>query len=185
MLFGQRPQKKDPHSAIVFGGDLNPDGSLLGPWTIARLRRLIKAVHQENRNIPHVILAAGFAPAHLRKPRQDRMMATMMRDWLIGEGTFKPASIHVTDDSTTWTCMGEIEKAVEIIMRKNLSRSVLAISSWNNVYPRLWMTMQILLSRKKGWSVSFACSWDHTVPIMHEIGGTLYYVPRALFASLS
>ncbi len=103
-----------------------------------------------------------------------------MKHWLVTEGTFKPEQIHVSRNPRIWTSWGEIRETISMIEQYDLPRNVLVVSTWNHVYPRLWLTWRILLLFKKGWHVRFCSTWKCRVGMMHELLGTAKYAFMAM-----
>jgi len=69
-------------TALVLGCDLTPDGSDIGPLTIARLARALQH-HKETGE--QLVVAASWSPRH---PKQKFTMANLMSGWLRENGYF-------------------------------------------------------------------------------------------------
>jgi hypothetical protein len=179
-LFGKGPGKEYPWTGFVLPYEFGPDGNSVGPQTALRLKRLVKEHVAGNRNIPNVILAAGFAPLGIRTARQTRTFSEMMREWLVDEGTFLPEQIHKSPDSTVWTSIGESLEVIRMIEEMGLSRNILVVSTWNHIYPRMWITWHLLLLFRPGWHVDFATTKKCSVGWEHELLGTVKYVWKSL-----
>jgi hypothetical protein len=109
-------------------------------------------------------------------------MASMMKTWLINEGTFKPEQIMESDDSSIWNSMSEMRESMRIIERDNLPRNILAVTTWNHAFPRLWIAWNILVALRPEWHVRFAVTCRCRVNMSHELLGTAKYVPEALIS---
>jgi hypothetical protein len=175
-LVGKGPGKNQPWTATVLPYEFGLDGNSVGPQTALRLKRLVNEHVAGNRNIPNVILAAGFAPLGIRTARQTRTFSEMMREWLVDEGTFLPEQIHKSPDTTVWTSIGESLEVIRMIEEMGLSRNILVVSTWNHIYPRMWITWHLLLLFRPGWHVDFATTKNCSVGMTHELLGTVKYI---------
>jgi len=105
----------------------------------------------------------------------------MMKDWLVAEGTFPADTIHCSTNHAAWNCMEVTLEMIKMIKAQGLSRNVLVVSTGFHIYPRMWMTWILLCGGKGNWKLGFAPAWDGTYSIPHEIGGTIKYIPLALW----
>lgn len=175
------PTPQYPHTAVIHPFELTPDGNHVGWQTAERLGIFEQTVKGGPYNISAVVLTAGYPPSLTRRhPGQRRTLARMMQEWLLERQVLPAECIHVSDNPLVWTSRGEILEAVHMIEERGLSRNLLVISTWNHVYPRLFITWKILLAMRAEWHVRFASATTCHVPVMHELAGTLFYVAWAI-----
>lgn len=172
------PDKSTSWTAITYAQDFSGQGSGLGPQTILRLNAIVKAL-QEGYNITAIVLAGTVGPEAKKYPNQTRPLATMMVEWLVTEGKIPPTLIHSSTDA--WNCIEVTLEMIRVIKQDNLSRNMLVISASGHIYPRMWTTWKLLCGGKKEWRLGFLPARDGTSDLLHELGGTVKYIPMSLW----
>ena len=172
--------KNGPWTGVTYPQDFSAQGAGLGPQTILRLQRLVQA-RREGHDIQAVVLACGLGPDRTEYPRQERPFSEMMKAWLVAEGTFPPDMIYCSPDHRAWNCMEVTLETIKIIRKKNLPQNVLVASTGRHLYPRMWATWVLLCGGKKDWRLAFAPDWAGTYDLLHELLGTVKYVPFSLW----
>jgi hypothetical protein len=167
-------------TAITYPQDFSDAGAGLGPQTILRLNKILQSRH-EGYSIGSIVLACGLGPEVSKYPKQTRPFAEMMKEWLVAEGTFPADMIHCSADNRVWNCIEATMEMIKIIKEKNLPKNVLVVSAGFHIFPRMWATWILLCGGKKDWKLSFAPAWDGTYDLPHELGGTVKYVPMAVW----
>jgi hypothetical protein len=114
-------------------------------------------------------------------PKQTKSFAEMMRAWLVAEGTFTAETIHCSTNNRVWNCIEATLEMIKMIKDRGLSRNVLVVSTGFHIFPRMWSTWVLLCGGKRGWKLAFAPAWDGTYDLPHELGGTVKYIPMALW----
>lgn len=170
----------EPWTAITYPQDFSEDGAGLGAQTILRLKRIVLA-RREGYNIRAIVLACGLEPEISKYPRQNRPFSEMMKDWLVAEGTFPADMIYCSTNHKAWNCMEVTLETVQMIKALGLPRNVLVASTGFHIFPRMWTAWVLLCGGKKGWKLTFAPAWDGTYDALHELGGTVKYIPMALW----
>lgn len=165
---------------MPFGYNYNQYGTYIGTHTALRLERLVQAVKCDGYNVPRVVICPGNPPTTTTVNMPVETMASMMRRWLIYEGTFKLEQITISDNPSVWTSMSEIRESMRVIVRDNLPRNILAVTTWNHAFPRLWIAWNIIVALRPEWHVRFAVTCRCWVNMSHELLGTAKYVPMAL-----
>lgn len=173
-------RKDEPWTAITYPQDFSGAGAGLGPQTILRLQRIVQA-KREGYNIRAIVLACGLGPDTKEYPKQTRSFADMMGEWLVKEGTFTAERIHCSPNDTVWNCIEVTLEMIQMIQDKRLPRNVLVASTGYHIYPRMWSTWVLLRGGKRGWKLTFAPAWNGTYDLLHELAGTVKYVPMALW----
>ena len=171
---------KGPWTAITYPQDFSGQGAGLGPQTILRLKRIV-AARREGYDIRAIVLACGIGPDMTQHPKQTRPFAEMMKEWLVAEGTFPTDMIHSSTNNKAWNCIEVTLEMIEMIKATGLSRNVLVVSTGFHIYPRMWSTWVLLCGGKKNWKLGFVPAWDGTYNFPHELGGTIKYIPMALW----
>jgi hypothetical protein len=174
------PDKNAPWTAITYPQDFSGAGAGLGAQTILRLQRLVLA-RQQGWNITAIVLACGIGPDMRKHPKQTRPFADMMKEWLVAEGTFPTDLIRCSANHKAWNCMEVTLEMLKMIKAQGLSRNVLVASTGFHIYPRMWMTWFLLCGGRKDWRLGFTPAWEGTYNIPHELGGTIKYIPMALW----
>jgi len=175
-----RPRQPEPWTAITYPQDFSGAGAGLGPQTILRLERMVLA-GREGYDIRAIVLACGLGPDVHEYPKQTRPFAEMMRDWLAAEGTFPADMIHCSTNNMVWNCMEVTLEMIRIIKAKGLSRNVLVVSTGFHIFPRMWSAWVLLCGGKRDWKLAFAPAWNGKYDAVHELGGTIKYIPMALW----
>ena len=80
--------------ALILACDLTPDGTRLGPKSIARLERGLLHAQETGEQL---VVAGSWSPRH---PQQPVAMAEMMADWLRGRGYADTVVRHATRFNT-------------------------------------------------------------------------------------
>ncbi|MFN3188099.1 MAG: YdcF family protein [Candidatus Paceibacteria bacterium] len=93
----------NPH-ALILACDLTPDGTKLGPKTIARLERALQHVQETGERL---VVAASWSPRH---PQQSVSMAKMMAAWLQERGYAET----VVREATRFNTRGELEVSPDV-----------------------------------------------------------------------
>ena len=127
------------------------------------------------------MLAGGIGPETKKYPRQTRSFADMMGEWLVKQGGFSPDQVHCSQNQTVWNCIEVTLEMIDLIKKKHLPRQVLVVSTGYHVYPRMWTTWVLLCGAKKKWKLGFIPAWEGTYDLLHELGGTVKYIPMALW----
>jgi hypothetical protein len=70
---------------------------------------------------------------------------------------------------------------ISMIKEAGLPRNVLVASTGFHIYPRMWATWILLCGGRKDWKLAFAPAWDGKYDALHELAGTVKYVPLALW----
>jgi len=174
------PRKNKPWTAITYPQDFSDEGAGLGPETILRLKRIIRA-RREGCDIKAIVFACGLGPEVQKYPKQVLPFDAMMRDWLVAEGTFPADVIHCSPDHKVWNCIEATLEMIRVIQKKKLPRNVLVVSAGFHIYPRMWLTWILLCGGRKDWKLAFAPAWEGKSGFLHEIGGTIKYIPLALW----
>jgi hypothetical protein len=167
-------------TAITYPQDFSEQGAALGPQTILRLKRIILA-RQQGYNITAIVLACGLGPDVDEYPKQTKSFATMMKEWLVAEGTFPAEVIYSSTNDRAWNCIEVTLEIIGMIKAKGLSRHVLVTSTGFHIFPRMWVTWVLLCGGKKTWRLAFAPAWNGSYHVPHELGGTVKYIPMALW----
>jgi hypothetical protein len=175
-----RSNQREDWTAITYAQDFSDEGAGLGPQTILRLRRIVQAQRQ-GYNIGAVVLAGGLGPDNNEYPKQTRSFAKMMGDWLIREGTFPASRIYCSTNDRVWNCIEVSLEMIAMIKSKDLPRNVLVASTGFHIYPRMWVTWVLLCGGRKGWRLKFAPDWEGEYDALHELAGTVKYIPLALW----
>ena len=170
--------KQKSWTAITYAQDFSEEGAALGPQTILRLKAIGRA-RDEGYNIKAVAMACGLGPETNLYPKQTKPFATMMKEWLVAEGKFPAEMVYSSADA--WNCMESTLELIRMIKSNNLPRNVLVVSAGRHIYPRMWMTWELLCGGKKDWSLGFVPAWDGTYDLFHEWAGTAKYIPMALW----
>jgi len=176
----QHALKQEPWTAITYPQDFSGAGAGLGPQTILRLQRIVRA-RREGYNICAVVLACGLGPDTHEYPNQTRSFANMMKEWLVNEGTFSADMIHCSSNDKAWNCIEVTLEMIKMIKAKGLSKNVLVASTGFHIFPRMWSTWVLLCGRKPGWKLAFLLAWEGTYDLPHELAGTVKYIPMALW----
>jgi|GEM_PF-5333223 len=166
--------------AVTYPQDFSFRGASLGPQTILRLQRLVDAKHAKKIKISHVILACGMCPNKKKFPLQTHSFASMMQEWLIHEGTFSREQILCSDNHKVWNCIEVTLEMIRMIRHHQLPENVLIVSTGFHIFPRMWITWRLLTSGKS-WSIGAVPEWTGTYGIIHELFGTIKYIPMALW----
>ena len=172
--------KNLPWTAITYPQDFSDEGAALGPQTILRLKRIVRT-KQEGFDIRAIVLTCGIGPDIREYPKQTRPFSEMMKDWLVVEGTFSTEMIFCSANHKTWNCIETTLEMVNVIQANKLPQNVLVVSTGFHIFPRMWTTWQLLCGRKKSWRIAFAPDWDGTYNALHELAGTVKYIPMALW----
>lgn len=175
-----RSRRHEPWTAITYPQDFSEEGAGLGPQTILRLKRLVLA-RRQGYDIQSIVLACGLGPDISEYPRQTRLFADMMGEWLVTEGTFSADKIHCSTNNRAWNCIEVTLEMIKMIKEKGLSRNVLVVSTGFHIFPRMWSTWVLLCGGRRDWKLAFAPAWDGRYGILHELGGTVKYIPMALW----
>lgn len=175
-----RTRKHEPWTAVAYPQDFSEQGAGLGPQTILRLQRIVLA-RRQGYNIRAIVLACGLGPDVNEYPKQTKSFAEMMRAWLVAEGTFTAETIHCSTNNRVWNCIEATLEMIKMIKDRGLSRNVLVVSTGFHIFPRMWSTWVLLCGGKRGWKLAFAPAWDGTYDLPHELGGTVKYIPMALW----
>ncbi|MEI6057417.1 MAG: hypothetical protein WCQ60_00415 [bacterium] len=168
-------------TAVTYPQDFCEHGAALGPQTILRLQKLVDTQKQGRFQISHVVLACGIGPDTQEYPQQVKSFAVMMKDWLVAEGTFDANVIHCSKNDNVWNCIEVTIEMIRVIRGFNLSRNILVVSTGFHLYPRMWVTWKLICRRKHCWNVAFVPAWKGTYSIVHELLGTVKYIPIALW----
>ena len=171
-------------TAITYPQDFCDNGAELGPQTILRLQTIVDTHRCGIAHVGNIVLACGIGPEVRRYPNQTRSFAVMMKEWLIAEGTFDQSIIHCSRDDKVWNCIDATVEMMKLIKSLNLSRNVLVVSTAFHIYPRMWITWRILCAKRKPWQLAFIPAWEGTYSIIHELGGTVKYIPMVLWYRL-
>jgi hypothetical protein len=172
-------------TGVSYPQDFSNQGATIGPQTILRLRRLIRAHSQENFIIKDIVFACGIRPHAHEYPLQKDTFSEMMKEWILTQGNwFSPESIHCSPNIQAWNCIESTLEMIHIINTRNLSRNVLVVSTGFHIYPRMWVTWKILCPKSDGWNLHFVSAWEGSYGIFHELAGTAKYIPMALWYRL-
>ena len=180
MKTSPQPAAFETWTAITYPQDFSGAGAGLGPQTILRLQRIVQA-RREGYNIGAIVLACGLGPDVREYPQQTKSFASMMKDWLVKEGTFPAAMIHCSTNDKVWNCIEVTIEMITMIKAQGLPRNVLVASTGFHIYPRMWSTWVLLCGWKRGWKLGFVSAWEGTYDLPHELAGTVKYVPMALW----
>jgi hypothetical protein len=167
-------------TAVTYPQDFSEEGASLGPQTILRLQKIVSVQRQGGFRVSDIVLACGMCPTP-EYPRQTRSFGIMMKKWLIAEGTFTADAIHSSPNYRVWNCIQSTLEMIRMIEARDLPRNVLVVSTGFHIYPRMWMTWKILLGCNRRWKLAFAPAWNGTFGLFHELGGTIKYIPMALW----
>jgi hypothetical protein len=176
--------KKQSWTVVTYPQDFSNEGASLGPQTILRLQKIVDIRAQGTVPISSVVLACGLSPDVHRYPFQRKSFALMMKEWLIGEGGINPEIIHCSQNDGVWNCIEVTMEDIRLINVLGLSHNVLVVSTGFHIYPRMWVTWKILCSNNSRWHVKFVPIWGGSYKIFHELGGTVKYIPMALWYRL-
>jgi hypothetical protein len=165
-------------TAITYAQDFSGEGAGLGPQTVLRLNAIAKA-RADGYHLKAIVLAGGIGPETKKYPHQTRPLATMMKDWLVTEGKFPAEMIYTSAEA--WNCITVTLEMIRLIKENNLPRNVLVVSTGGHIYPRMWTTWVLLCGGKKDWSLGFLPAWEGTYDLLHELGGTVKYIPMSLW----
>jgi len=165
---------------MTYPQDFSDQGAGLGPQTILRLRQIVLA-RRNGRDIQAIVLACGLGPDKTEYPRQRRPFSEMMKDWLVAEGTFQADMIHCSMDHTPWNCIEVTLETIRMVREKKLPGNILVVSTGYHLYPRMWTTWVLICGGKKEWRLAFFPAWEGTYDILHELLGTIKYIPLALW----
>ena len=176
-----KPNSKKEWVAITYPQDFSGLGRGLGEQTILRLECMVTAYKDDGYNISHIILACGIGPDRKEYPYQTQPFATMMKEWLVKEGTFSANMIHCSSDDNVWNCIDVTLEIIRMISDLGLPRNILIVSTGLHIYPRMWVTWKILCPKSRGWTLEFIPAWDGKVGILHELAGTIKYIPLSLW----
>jgi hypothetical protein len=171
-------QKEKPWTAVTYPQDFSEEGASLGPLTILRLKKIVDA-RNEGYNLKAIVLPGKVGPETAKYPKQTRPFAKMMEDWLVTEGKF-PAEI-IYCEVNVWNCIESTLGMIHLIKQNSLPRNVLVVSNGRHIYPRMWVTWVLLCGGKKDWSLAFLPEREGRSDLLHEWGGTLKYIPMALW----
>lgn len=167
-------------TALTYPQDFSGAGTALGPQTILRLKRLVRA-RQQGRNISAVVLTCGIGPDVGEYPQQTRPFSEMMKDWLVAEGTFTAEMIHCSENHRPWNCIEVTLETIRMVKELGLPRNILVVSTGSHIYPRMWTTWRLLCGGKANWRLAFEPEWEGTSSLVHELLGTCKYIPMALW----
>lgn len=170
--------EKKSWTAITYAQDFSEDGAALGPQTILRLKRIV-AVGSEGYNIKAIVLAGGIGPNTLEYPKQTVPFAKMMENWLVAEGKFPREIIYC--DIKAWNCIEATLGMIWLIKENRLPQNVLVVSAGRHIFPRMWSTWVLLCGGKKDWNLVFVPEWKGTYNLLHELGGTIKYIPMSVW----
>lgn len=165
---------------MTYPQDFSEAGAAMGPQTILRLKRLVRA-RQQGYNIGAIVLACGIGPDVSEYPKQSRPFSEMMRDWLIAEGTFSADMIHCSPNHKAWNCIEVTLETIRVVKARGLPRNVLVASTGFHIYPRMWTTWTLLCGGKIDWKLAFEPDWEGTYSTVHELLGTCKYIPMGLW----
>lgn len=168
-------------TVVTYPQDFSDKGAGLGAQTILRLQKIVDTQKRGDIHIAHIVLAGGIGPDRKEYPEQRESFARMMRDWLVEEGTFNSGVIHYSKNDIAWNCIEVTVEMLKIIKGFNLPRNILVVSTGFHVYPRMWTTWKIICSKKRGWRLAFIPAWNGTYGAVHELLGTVKYIPLALW----
>jgi hypothetical protein len=70
---------------------------------------------------------------------------------------------------------------IRLIKEKGLPKNVLVASTGFHIFPRMWTAWVLLCGGKKGWRLKFAPAWEGTYGLIHELLGTVKYIPLAIW----
>lgn len=167
-------------TAITYPQDFSEGGAAIGPQTLLRLKRLVRA-REQGYNIGAIVLACGMGPDVSEYPQQTRPFSEMMRDWLVAEGTFTVETIHCSQNHKAWNCIEVTLETIRIVKAMGLPRNVLVTSAGFHIFPRMWTTWVLLCGGKKDWKLAFEPAWKGSSGVVHEVLGTCKYIPMALW----
>jgi hypothetical protein len=167
-------------TAVTYPQDFSDQGASLGPQTILRLKKIVLA-RRQGCNIRAIVLACGLGPDKHEYPRQTRSFAAMMKDWLVNEGAISADMIHCSANDQVWNCIEVTVEMIKMIKAMGLSKNVLVISTGFHIFPRMWSTWVLLCGRKRDWKLTFLPAWEGTYDLLHELAGTVKYIPMALW----
>jgi hypothetical protein len=170
--------KEKSWTAVTYAQDFSEEGAALGPQTILRLKRIVEA-RNEGYTIKAIALAGGIGPETPKYPKQTRPFAIMMEDWLVAEGKFPRETIYC--DVKSWNCIEATMGMIRLIKENRLSQNVLVISTGRHLFPRMWTTWTLLCGGRKDWSLGFIPEWKGAYDLLHELGGTIKYIPMSLW----
>lgn len=170
--------KQKSWTAITYAQDFSGEGAGLGPQTILRLKRIMEA-RATGYNIEAIVLAGGIGPDKEEYPKQTRPFAEMMKEWLVTEGKFPANKIYC--DVESWNCIEATIGMIRVIKENKLPQNVLVVSTGGHIYPRMWTAWTLLCGRKSGWSLGFVPDWKGAYDLLHELGGTVKYIPMSLW----
>lgn len=183
MIIGTRLvhlRKDNPWTAITYAQDFCDEGAGLGAQSILRLQAIASA-RDEGYNLRAVVLAGGLRPKISEYPKQTKPLAEMMGDWLVTEGKFPPDLVHRSTNNKAWNCIEATLEMIHMIKTQSLPQNVLVISTGFHIFPRMWATWVLLCGGKKDWQLGFLPAWHGTYGVLHELGGTVKYIPIALW----
>ncbi len=144
------------------------------------MKRIVLA-RRQGYNIGAVVLAGGLGPDTDEYPRQTRAFADMMGKWLAREGTFSQDLIHCSTNQRAWNCMEVTLEMIKTIKAKSLPQNVLVVSTGLHLFPRMWTAWVLLCGGRGDWRLAFAPAWEGTYSLLHELAGTIKYIPMALW----
>jgi len=144
------------------------------------LKRFILA-RRQGYNVQAIVLAGGLGPDTDEYPRQTRAFADMMGEWLVKEGTFSEEMIHCSPNQRAWNCMDVTLEMIKTIKAKSLPQNVLVVSTGFHLFPRMWTAWVLLCGGRRDWRLAFAPAWEGTCNVLHELAGTIKYIPIALW----
>lgn len=173
--------KNLPWTAITYPQDFSLGGLELGKKTISRLQQIILTKCEGKYNISAIALASGFGPDKDEYPKQQRSFESMMKDWLISNGEIPDKIVYCSHNAKVWNCIEMTLEIIRMIKAHNLPKNVLVVSNYFHIYPRMWITWMILCSGKSGWNLAFCPERKGTSEFFHELGGTIKYIPLALW----
>jgi len=168
-------------TAITYPQDFSDEGLGLGEKTIYRLRKIVDVKQDRTYNIQAIVLASGFGPDRDEYPNQHKSFEAMMAEWLISEGKISKEIIHCSNNPKVWNCIEMTLEMIHIMKTRNLPKNVLIVSNYHHIYPRMWTTWMLLCGKKYGWRLAFCPENNGTSKFFHEIGGTVKYIPMALW----